>query len=282
VALNIWKRIRRGFRVSVSLGGLTFALAQTPTLTLDKYQFFPDESVRFWIGVSATDPIPESMWESGAVHIVRPDGSKLDQHVSAPIDGNRSLSYKGGWGLGPGPHPLGKYRVSFEYAAKKTEEQILEIVPNPFAGGVQAYWVFNQSSSAVLLVENHTDRMVRFAEPGLMGSEISIGVSQDQPRSSDQRFVPESAISPPHMTPQYSFDNLDWTNISRWPMVLVPPGQSVERTIALAAAFPFRNHREYDVRLSYVLTLFIGESSDPEAALFPERRAVVGDSRLRR
>jgi hypothetical protein len=179
VALNIWRRIRRGFRASVSLSGFAFALAQTPTLTLDKHQFFPDESVRFWIGVSATDPIPESTWDSGAVHIIRPDGSKLDQHVSAPIDGNPSMSHGGGWGLGQGPHLLGKYRISFEYAGKRTEEQILEIVPNPFAGGVQAYWVFNKSS-AVLRVENHTDRMVRFAEPG--STDISIGVRQDQPR----------------------------------------------------------------------------------------------------
>jgi hypothetical protein len=256
-------------------------MAQTPVLTVDKHFFSANEAVRFWIGVSSLGPIPPSVRESGVVHIIRPDGSKFDQHVSSPIDGDPSRGYKGGWGLGPGPYLLGAYRVSFEFDGKTSAEQTLEIVPSPLASGVQAYWVFNQSRGAVLRVENHTGRMVRFAELGLMGSEVGISVSQDQPRSTDSRFVPESAISPSHITPEYSFDNLDWNNMSRWPMVIVPPGQSVERTIALDAAFPFQKNQEYDVGLGVTLTLFIGEAGDPEARLFPERRIVHGASRLR-
>jgi hypothetical protein len=256
-------------------------MAQKPLLTVDKHFFSANESVRFWISVSSPDPIPESVWESGVVHIVRPDGSRFDQHVSSPIDGDPSRGYKGGWGLGPVPYLLGTYRVSFEFAGKTSEEQALEIVPNALARGVQAYWVFKQSRDAVLRVENHTGRIVRFAELGLIGSEVGISVSQDQPRSMDSRFVPESVISPPHITPEYSFDNLDWNNMSRWPMVSVPPGQSVERTIALDAAFPFQKNQDYDVRLGVTLTLFIGEAGDPEAPLFPERRIVQGTSRLR-
>ena len=96
-----------------------------------------------------------------------------------------------------------------------------------------------------------------------------------------QGFVPESAIAPPHIIPTYSFDNLDWKNLSRWPMVNVPPGEAVERTVALAAAFPFLDNVEYEVSIELALTLFVGEAGDPEARLFPERRIVSGDSRFR-
>jgi len=265
VGLNIWKRIRLVSRASLWLAAAA-AMAQTPSLTLDKHSFFPDESVRFWIGVSATEDIPEALWSSGVVHTVGPDGTAVDQRVSRPPDGDSRRGFKGGWGLGPGPHRLGAYRVSFEFAGKKTGEQILEIVPNPFAGGVEAYWTF-ESHRAVLRVENHTARMVRFAEPGLMGSEISITVRQGG--SSDSRFVPAEAVSPPLATPAYSFDRLDWSNLARWPMASVPPGQAAERTIALSGSFTFREGEEYDVTLGVALTLFIGESGDREAGLFP-------------
>jgi hypothetical protein len=289
VVSNIWKRIHRVSRVSVWLFAAV-AFAQTPTLTLDKHFFFANESVRFWIGVAASDPIPEEVRESGVVHIVRPDGSKVDQPTSSPRDGDPSLSYKGGWGLGPGPHPIGTYRISFEYAGKTTEPQNLEIVANPFEGRVQAFWIFADTKSggsvhtrgAILRVENHSDRTVRFAEPGLAGSEVSITVRQERPRLRDQRFVPESALVPPHIIPAYSLNNLDWKNLSRWPMVNVAPGQAAERTVALAAAFPFLDNVEYDVTIGLTLTLFIGEAGDPEARLFPERRIVSGDSRFRR
>ena len=250
-------------------------MAQTPSLTLDKHSFFADESVRFWIGVSAEEDIPEALWSSGVVHTVGPDGATVDQRVSRPPDGDVRRGFKGGWGLGPGPHLLGSYRVSFEFAGRKTEDQILEIVPNPFE--VVAYWTFD-SHRAVLRVENHTVRMVRFAEPGLMGSEISLTVRQEG--SSDSRFVPGEAVSPPHATPTYSFDRLDWSNLVRWPMVSVPPGQAAERTIALSAAFPFRQGVGYDITLGVALTLFIGEPGDREAGLFPARRSISGAARM--
>jgi hypothetical protein len=281
VASSIWKLTRQSSLVSFLALLSVAALAQTPILTLDKHQFFPDESVRFWIGVSSPGPIPERVWGSGIVHMLRPDGSRSDQHVSQ-TDGDPSRGFKGGWGLGEGPNLPGTYHLSFEYAGKKTEDQTLEIVPNPFEGRVQAYWVFDiKSRKAILRVENHTDRVVRFAEPGLMGSELSISVRQDHPLSITHQFVPASAISPPHITPAYSFDSLDWSNLSRWPIAKVPPGQAVERTVALAAAFPFRDGQDYNATIGLTLTIFIGESGDPEAHLFPERRTVTGDSRFR-
>jgi hypothetical protein len=279
VVSSTWKRTRRSSHVSWLLGVVCLAAsAQTPILILDKQQFFPDESVRFWIGVSAQDPIPEAVRESGIVHILRPDGTRLNQPVHSPIDGDPSSSYKGGWGLGPGPHALGSYYLSFEYAGKKTEDQVLDIVPNPFEGRVRAFWIYH-SHQAVLRVENHTGRMVRFAEPGLMGSELWITVREEH--STAGQLVPESAISPPHTTPGYSFENLNWSNLARWPMVEVPPGQAEERTVALAAVFPFRDNQQYDVKLDLTLTIFVGESSDPEARLFPERRIVPGNTQFR-
>jgi hypothetical protein len=282
VVSNIWKRIRLVSRVSFALGFATLAMAQTPTLRLDKHFFFPDESVRFWIGTYADDPNPDSGRKSGAIHIVRPDGSKFDQPVSSPIDGDPSRGWRGAWGLGPGPYLLGTYRLIFEFAGERTEEQSLEIVPNPFAGGVQAHWVFREPRRAVLRVENHTDRMVRLPELGLIGSEVSITIHYGEPRMDYSRFVPGLAISPPHATPQISLNSFDWTNISRWPMVAVPPGQSVERTVDLATAFPFQEGGgDYSVTLGVTLTLFVGEASDSEARLYPERRDVRGDTRFR-
>jgi len=117
--------------------------------------------------------------------------------------------------------------------------------------------------------------------PGLAGSGISISVRQGQPPVMGQSFVPESAIWPPIATPASSPDRLTWNTLDRWPIAIVPPGQAVDRTIALDTAFPFRKNTEYDVSLGVTLTLFIGEAGDPDARLFPERRIVSGQSRFR-
>ena len=64
-------------------------------------------------------------------------------------------------------------------------------------------------------------------------------------------------------------------------MITVPGGGSVDRNVVLQSAYPFREGQEYEVTISTVLTLFVGEPSDADAQLFPLRIPVSGMVRFR-
>jgi hypothetical protein len=69
------------------------AVSFAPTLQLEKPVFVVGESVRLWVGVLAETDVPESVRESGVMHVVGPDGSRIDDHVSWPRGGNPSRGW---------------------------------------------------------------------------------------------------------------------------------------------------------------------------------------------
>jgi len=280
--------------VAGTLLGLGAAPAQqetgfTPILQLEKPVYVADEAIRFWVGVTSNVGIPERLRSSCILHMVRPDGSKVNERVAWPVDGDPSLSWKGGWGFGKQSPVPGRYVVSFECAGQRTGDQAFEVVPNPYSRSVEARWVFFDTKSggdihacgAVLHIENKTDRVLRFAKPGLSGSEVFINVKQFQPAFSESTFVPESALLRTDEIPSFSFERLEWGNQSRWPMIAVPAGGSVDRSLMLQSAYAFRADREYEVTISTVVTLFIGEHEDADAQLFPLRMPVSTTARFR-
>ena len=280
--------------VAGTLLGLGAAPAQqesgfTPILQLEKPIYVADEAIRFWVGVTSNVDIPESLRSSCILHMVRPDGSKVNESVSWPVDGSPSHSWKGGWGFGKQSPEPGRYVVSFECAGQRTGDQTFEIVPNPFSRSVEARWVFFDTKSggdihargAVLHIENKTDRVLRFAKPGLSGSEVFLDVKQFQPALSESTFVPQSALLGADEIPSFSFERPEWSNQSRWPMITVPAGGSVDRSRMLQSAYSFRDAQEYEVTISTVLTLFIGEHDDADAQLFPLRIPVSTTARFR-
>jgi hypothetical protein len=205
------------------------------------------------------------------------------------MDGNSSRGWKGGSGLGTQSPSPGRYVVSFEFAGQRTGDQTFEIVPNPFSRSIVARWVFLDTKSggdihergALLHIENKTDRVLRFAKPGLLGSEVWLLVREPQPPSSESTFVPQSALLRADEAPSYSLDRLDWSNQSSWPMVTVPAGGSVDRNLVLQSAYSFRVGLEYEVTIDTVLTVFVGERDDADAQLFPLRIPVGETARFR-
>ena len=195
-----------------------------PTLQLEKPVYVVDEAIRFWIGVASDVPIPEGLHSSCVLHMVRPDGSRTDERVSWTMDGDTSMSWQGGWGFGTKSPSLGHYVVSFEFAGQRTDDQTFEVVPNPFAGGIEAHWIFVDTKSGgdvhsrgvFLHVENKTGRVLRFAKPGLLGGEVWLHVKQFQPPSSESMFVSSSALLQADEIPSFTLDKLDWSNQSKW------------------------------------------------------------------
>jgi hypothetical protein len=260
-----------------------------PSLQLDKPIYSADESVRFWVGVTSASETPEALRTACFLHWIRPDGLRLDEQVPWPLDGDSSRGWQGGWGFGKQPVSLGGYVVSFECAGQKTLEQTFEIVANPLSGGIRAQWILVDTKSgggiharsAFLHVENGTGRVLRFAKPGLIGSEVSLQVKTLRPSSLESTLVSDSAILRADEIPSFSFQKLEWSNQSKWPMIAVPPGGAADRTVDLQSAYPFRNEQEYEVTLSAVLTIFVGEHEDPDAALFPMRIPVSTTAHFR-
>jgi hypothetical protein len=279
----------RSFRLASLIAALTWLGAgiapsqQTtgfhPTLRLEKSTYTADESVRFWVGVTSASEIPEAMQSSCLLHWVRPDGTRLDERVGWPVDGDSSHDWQGGWGFGKQPVILGRYAISFECAGQLTGDQSFEIVANPYSNNIRAEWIFVDSKSggsvparSVLLhVVNGTGRVLRFPKPGLIGSEVWLHVKTLQPPSMESAFVPVSALLRADEIPSFSLLNIEWGNQSRWPMMTVAPGGSADCTVDLQSAWPFRNEQEYEVTIETVLTVFIGEREDSDAGLFPLR-----------
>src|SRR5258708_36001073 len=123
-----------GIWLSVGVASSQRTTSFGPALQLEKSVYVADEAIRFWIGVTSDVPIPEVLHSSCILHMVRPDGSRTDERVSWPIDGDPSLGWAGGWGFGKQPPNLGNYVVSFEFAGQRTADQTFDVVPNPFAG----------------------------------------------------------------------------------------------------------------------------------------------------
>lgn len=262
----------------------------TPTLQLEKSIYAADEAIRFWVGVTAASTIPEALRSTCVLHWVRPDGTRLDEHISWPLDGDTSRGWTGGWGLGKQPVSLGRYTISLEFAGQETAAQSFEIVADPFANRIEANWSFLDTKSGggvhprgvVLHLENRTGRVSRFAKPGLIGSEVWLDVKTFQPPSMDSTFVPQAALLRADEIPSFSFERqLDWSNQSRWPMITVPPGDSTDRTVDLQSAYPFRDGQEYEATISTVLTIFLGATEDSGAGLFPLRLPISATSHFR-
>jgi hypothetical protein len=260
-----------------------------PTLRLEKQIYVAGESIRFWIGVSSQADIPEALRESGVVHIAGSDGSEIDDHVSWPMDFSSLRGYEGGWGFGARSPGQGRYVVWFEFAGQRTSDQSFAIIPNPFSNNIAAQWIFldtksggdNHVRSAILHIENRTGRILRIAKPGLHGSEVGLNVRAFQPPASTSLFVSQSAMLAADEIPAFSLDNLDWDNQSRWPMITVPAGGSTDRSVPLESSYSFRNGQEYEITISIVLTVFVGERDDHDAQLFPLRLPASRTARIR-
>ena len=286
-------RFARLLVVNAWLGGMAGSSQETaafsPTLQLEKRIYVAGESIRFWIGVSAKTDIPEALRESGVVHIVGSDGSRTDDHVSWPMDGNPNRGWRGGWGFGTRSPSPGHYVVWFEFAGQKTNDQSFEIIPNPFSTRIDARWIFLDNKSggdshvrnALLHIENRTGRVLRIAKPGLPGSDVWLDVKTFQPPVSASVFVPRLAMLGADEIPSFSLDTLDWVNQSRWPMITVPAGGSADRSVALQPSYSFHDGQEYEVTISTALTVFVGEQDDFDAQLFPLRLPVSAAARFR-
>jgi hypothetical protein len=258
-----------------------------PTLELEKQVYTIDEAIRFWVGVTQESETPTALHSSCVLHIIRPDGSRLDEHVHWPMDGDSSHNWKGGSGVGK--PSLGRYIISFEFAGQRTANETFEVVPNPFSGSIRAEWTLGDAKSggdahvkrALLHVENKTGRVLRFAKPGLPDSDVSFRVRAFDPPSTQDAFVPQAALLAAGEVPSFMLDRLDWSNQSRWPMVEVADGGSVDRAVLLKPDYSFRDGQVYEITIHGVLTVFVGERDDPDARLFPLRIPVSGTARFR-
>ena len=264
--------------------------AGEPLLELEKPVYSDSESIRLWVGVSkSTNELSHKLRNSCILHVTLPNGGKVDYPVSFPLDGDVSRGgWKGGWTLDRKSQVPGSYAVAFEFAGRRTAQQSLTIVKDPFAGVLRAEWLFFDRLSgsvnpwgASLRVVNRTGKVVRFAEPGLPDGEVWVRVKQFDPPLQESVLANESFFVNSSGPPAFSFERVTWSEISRWPVVTVPPGGSVERPLSLQARYPFQEGKEYQVKLDTVLTLFAGEHDNPDAALFPLRLPVSATQRFR-
>src|SRR5258708_20137190 len=95
-----------GIWLSVGVASSQRTTSFGPALELEKSVYVAGEAIRFWIGVTSDVPIPEVLHSSCILHMVLPDGSRTDEPVSKPIDGDPSLDCPDGLRFGKPPPSL--------------------------------------------------------------------------------------------------------------------------------------------------------------------------------
>jgi hypothetical protein len=167
-----------------ALACLHAAAGPRPILRLEKPVYTVDESIRFWVGVTAEEAIPEALQVPLILHWTRPDRTKTDENVSWPIDGDCSLGWEGGWGFGTRRPELGRYTLSLEFAGQRTAELSFDVVANPFRDSMTARWVFAAGAVDPLRAVLHGRLPARAARRFPVPRRAAIrGLAHDRPHN---------------------------------------------------------------------------------------------------
>jgi hypothetical protein len=135
------------------------------------------------------------------LHVIRPDGvqTNADGIVArgwageSSVEG-RHVARQPAVGAGP-------LSILFEWDQKHSPEAELTVCEWDLQDRILARWVFEgddfQHAAAVLTVENQTDRVLRFARLGIMGSEVWLSCTQDGLNpSQESTFYPWKELFP--------------------------------------------------------------------------------------
>ena len=275
-----------------------------PILALEKRVYLVDEAIRFWIGVqNNSDTCGFHSDAPGVLHWLNPDGTRVDEPISSPVDDSSLGGWLGGWGFGRRTPRLGRYVVSFEAAGKSTEEQSFEVIRNPFNhdppmdAEISARWLFvdtpsgggGHSLGAVLHIENHTSHALRFSYPGFNGTEVWVETKDLRRGSTNAENVALSSFVADDQISCQASDDVIPCFSSRWvagpdtrprKMIVLLAGGSKDVPVDLSGVTHFEPGHTYNVALDTVITVEAHGPDDPNASLFPLRIPIHGTTRL--
>jgi len=264
-------------------------MSARPLIELEKSRFASTEQVFFWIGVTAPSeyPIPESLLDTGRVIIIRPDGTQKIDVVGRSADGMPGSGWRGGWGLGSEKLQLGVYIVVFEFAGQRTSPASFVVEDVPILNDIVAEFLFpspfllGAADRVTLLIRNQSSQMIRFPHRGEMNESISVELIGERLRSAF--FVPHAVLLSAAGINQSSIaQTFTWDLAPTVSTVTLPPGGTYRLEVPLSAVLTTAAETatsiprgEYEVRLSTVVQVLIGERDGAWGGLGPFRLRVA-------
>ena len=260
-----------------------------PVLKLEKPYYLLGESIRFWVGVEASDPIPVDLRKPCALTITKPDRSTEVQTISWPIDGDPSKGWTGGWGINA-TEP-GDYELELECSDERTGPIPLIVEADEISQSIRATFEFAKSGSVgngtgipvLFSVTNDSAFPIRFPQRGIMMEGISIEVVRDDPAYRADFFYPWEKLKQFPLSP----DTYTWQVSTELPSVVLEPGKRFQQQLALEDAYHFDKPGNYTVTFSTVVSVLVGDEHGLYGFLCPIRVvarksqtfAVSGDAR---
>ena len=260
-----------------------------PTIELDKTRFASDEEVFFWVGVTAPDDyrIPTNLWTTCRLTITRPDGTQRIDIVGWPIDGMLDRGWHGGRGLRSEPLQIGRYVLVFEFAGQKTSPYSFTVEDVPILKDIAAEFMFPSpvlqgpvDASVTLTVRNHSSQTIRFPHRGVMLEHVWVGLNKTSGEKWSSSFaVPEPVLLKAAGIERSTIaeDRFSWTLAGRVPTIVLAPGDIYRLELPLNAVLAGHGgpqpipDGEYDVRLSTIVQMLVGQRDGSWADLSPIR-----------
>ena len=244
-----------------------------PVLRLEKPHYLLGESIRFWVGVEASDSIPSDLRKPCALTITKPNRSTEVQTISWPFDGDPSKGWSGGWGISA-TEP-GDYELDLECSGERTGPIPLVVEADQISQTIRATFEFAKSGSikngtgipVLFSVINDSAFPIRFPQRGVMMEGISIEVVRDDPAYRGDFFYPWEKLKQFPL----SYDTYTWEAAAELPSVTLEPGKRFQQRLALEDAYHFDKPGNYTVTFSTVVSVLVGDEHGPYGLLCPIR-----------
>jgi hypothetical protein len=264
-----------------------------PTIELDKTRFASNEEVFFWVGVTAPLDylIPRNLWTTCRLTITRPDGTQRIDGVGWPIDGMLDRGWRGGWGLRSEPLQIGRYVLVFEFAGQKTSPYSFTVEDVPILKEITGEFIFpspllqgSPDASVTLTVRNHSSQTIRFPHRGVMFEHVWVELNKTTGEKWSNSFpVPEPVLLKAAGIERSTIaeDRFSWILAGRVPTIVLAPGDIYRLELPLSAVLAAHGGSqpipdgEFDVRLSTIVQMLVGQRDGSWADLSPIRLKVT-------
>ena len=260
-----------------------------PVIKLEKTRFASDEQVFFWVGVEAPDNyrIPQNLWTTGRLTMTRPDGTERIDALGWPRDGDPHRGWMGGHGLRSERPQIGRYTLVLEFAGEKTRPYSFTVEDVPILKEISAEFVFptplllgSPDALVRLTVRNRSNQTIQFPHRGEMFGYVWVSLDRTTGEKWSSSFpVPDPVLRKATgiEASRIAEDTFSWRLAGKVPTVVLAPGDTYRLDLPLNAVLAGHGgpqpipDGEYDVRLSTIMQMLVGQPDGAWADLAPIR-----------
>jgi len=254
-----------------------------PILRSEKPKYVLGELIRFWEGLqpaNSNEEFPAEIWKERkpcSLKITRPDGTAETRAMNWPVDGDLRHGWLGGSTLKA--DAPGKYTLVLECGGVSSEPLSFPVEKDGIIKKVKISLKFEKSGSlrqyasvpVVFDVRNNSNFPIQFPERGSMLTEgVSVRVVRREPPERHEMHYPFDKLGK-SVAPEVVFD---WKDASRIRSVNLVPGGHLAQNLYLDDVFKFDRPGEYDVTVSTVVSILVGEPNGPYQDKSPIRLPV--------